>query len=83
MSSGIEYTYRDLFSLRGGYFSENKDKGGRKFLTLGAGLKYNNLGLDFSYLSTIENDHPLAETMRFSIFFIFDEDDNFEDLINQ
>ena len=83
LSSGIEYTYRDLFSLRGGYFSENKDKGGRKFLTLGAGLKYNNLGLDFSYLSTIENDHPLAETMRFSIFFIFDEDDNFEDLINQ
>ena len=65
------------------YFFENIDKGGRKFLTLGAGLKYNNLGLDFSYLSTVENDHPLAETMRFSISFIFDKEETFDDLSNQ
>ena len=83
ISSGLEYWYRDVFALRGGYFFENVDKGGRKFLTLGAGLKYNNLGLDFSYLSTIENDHPLAETMRFSISFIFDKEENFDDLSNQ
>jgi len=49
------------------------DDGGRKFLTLDAGIKYNNLGIDFSYLSTMQNDHPLAETMRFSIAFIFDK----------
>ena len=47
------------------------------------GLKYNNLGLDFSYLSTVENDHPLAETMRFSISFIFDKEETFDDLSNQ
>ncbi|GIS31632.1 MAG: hypothetical protein Ct9H90mP3_4280 [Flammeovirgaceae bacterium] len=28
------------------------DKGGKRFLTLGLGIKYNNLGIDFSYLST-------------------------------
>ena len=49
------------------------DKGGRKFLTLGLGIKYNNLGVDFSYLSTPQNDHPLAETMRFSVSFLFDK----------
>ena len=83
ISSGVEYWYRDVFALRGGYFFENIDKGGRKFLTLGAGLKYNNLGLDFSYLSTVENDHPLAETMRFSISFIFDKEETFDDLSNK
>ncbi len=73
ISSGLEYWYREIFSLRGGYFLENMDKGGRKFLTLGLGIKYNNLGVDFSYLSTPQNDHPLAETMRFSVSFLFDK----------
>ncbi len=73
ISSGLEYWYREIFSLRGGYFLENVDKGGRKFLTLGLGIKYNNLGIDFSYLSTPQNDHPLAETMRFSVSFLFDK----------
>ena len=76
VSSGLEYLYREIFSFRGGYFFENMDKGGRRFLTLGLGIKYNNLGVDFSYLSTSQNDHPLAETMRFSVAFLFDNIDN-------
>ena len=52
---------------------ENNDKGGRKLLTFGAGLKNNNLGLDFSYISTIDQNHPLAETMRFSIALLFND----------
>ena len=76
ISSGLEYWYREIFSFRGGYFFENMDKGGRRFLTLGLGIKYNNLGVDFSYLSTSQNDHPLAETMRFSVAFLFDNIDN-------
>ena len=72
ISSGLEYWYREIFSFRGGYFFENIDKGGRRVLTLGLGIKYNNLGIDFSYLSTPQNDHPLAETMRFSVAFLFD-----------
>ena len=76
ISSGLEYWYREIFSFRGGYFFENMDKGGRRFLTLGLGIKYNNLGVDFSYLSTTQNDHPLAETMRFSVAFLFDNIEN-------
>lgn len=76
VSSGLEYWYREIFSFRGGYFFENMDKGGRRFLTLGLGMKYNNLGVDFSYLSTSQNDHPLAETMRFSVAFLFDNIEN-------
>ncbi|MEL0008411.1 MAG: type IX secretion system outer membrane channel protein PorV [Flammeovirgaceae bacterium] len=76
ISSGLEYWYREIFSFRGGYFFENMDKGGRRFLTLGLGIKYNNLGVDFSYLSTSQNDHPLAETMRFSVAFLFDNIEN-------
>ena len=75
ISTGLEYWYREIFSFRGGYFFENMDKGGRRFLTLGLGIKYNNLGIDFSYLSTPQNDHPLAETMRFSVAFLFDKID--------
>ncbi len=75
ISSGVEYWYRDFFALRGGYFFENNDKGGRKFLTFGAGVKYNNLGLDFSYISTIDQNHPLAETMRFSLALLFNDND--------
>ena len=76
ISSGLEYWYREIFSFRGGYFFESMDKGGRRFLTLGLGIKYNNLGVDFSYLSTTQNDHPLAETMRFSVAFLFDNIEN-------
>lgn len=76
ISSGLEYWYREIFSFRGGYFFENMDKGGRRFLTLGLGIKYNNLGVDFSYLSTTQSDHPLAETMRFSVAFLFDNIEN-------
>ena len=79
ISSGLEYWYREIFSFRGGYFFENMDKGGRRFLTLGLGIKYNNLGVDFSYLSTTQNDHPLAETMRFSVAFLFDNIENSQD----
>jgi len=73
LSAGLEYLYRDLLALRMGYFHENNDKGARKFLTIGAGLLYNNFSIDFSYISTLEQDHPLAETMRFSLAFLFNK----------
>ena len=75
ISSGLEYLYKDLLALRFGYFHENNDKGARKFITMGAGLLYNNFSVDFSYISTIEQNHPLAETMRFSVAFLFNKTD--------
>lgn len=71
ISLGVEYWYRDLFSGRAGYFHEHTSKGGRKYFTMGLGFRYQKFGLDFSYLIPTKQDHPLAETIRFSLLFNF------------
>jgi hypothetical protein len=71
-STGIEYWYAQQFAVRGGFFYENVNKGNRKFFTLGAGFRYNILGIDFSYLIPIETNNPLAHTIRFSLLINFD-----------
>lgn len=68
--TGIEYWYSDLFALRTGYFYENPKNGDRQFLTFGAGLRYNIIGVDISYLYA-EEDSPLANTLRFSLLLTF------------
>lgn len=74
-SLGAEYTYNNQFSLRTGYFHEDKTKGNRKYFTLGVGIKYQVFGLDFSYLlpsgSGVDRN-PLSNTLRFSLHFNFD-----------
>jgi hypothetical protein len=74
-SVGAEYWYGNpkLIGLRGGYFYEDPDKGKRKFITLGASLRYSLYGFDFSYISTIEENHPLANTLRFTLSVNFGE----------
>ncbi len=67
VSVGVEYSYDDKFALRTGYFYENPDKGGRNYFTLGVGFRYHQLGFDFSYLVPQQQNHPLAETLRFSL----------------
>lgn len=67
ISFGAEYSYDDKFALRAGYFYENPNKGGRKYVTLGVGFKYQRFGFDFSYLVPQQQNHPLAETLRFSL----------------
>lgn len=71
VGTGVEYWYSDLFALRTGYFYEDPDNGDRQFLTFGAGLRYNIVGVDISYLYTAENESPLANTLRFSLLFDF------------
>lgn len=66
-SGGIEYWYNNLFAARAGYFYENPEKGNRKYLSLGLGLRYQKFGIDAAYLIPSEQGNPLAETMRFSI----------------
>lgn len=68
---GLEYWYNKQFALRTGYYYENPENGNREFLTFGAGIRYNVFGVDFSYLHTLEQDHPLANTMRFSVLLNF------------
>ncbi|PSR11530.1 MAG: hypothetical protein DA408_00480 [Bacteroidetes bacterium] len=71
-SFGLEYWYDQQFAVRAGYFSEHNQKGGRKYLTLGLGLKYNIFGMNFSYLVPTTNQrNPLDNTLRFSLLFDF------------
>ena len=67
IGTGMEYWYSQLFALRTGYYYENPDFGGREFLTFGAGLRYNIIGVDFSYIFPLEDDDPLANTIRLSL----------------
>jgi hypothetical protein len=72
IASGIEYWYAQQFAVRGGFFWEHENKGNRKFFTLGAGFRYNILGIDFSYLIPLETKNPLEHTLRFSLLINFD-----------
>lgn len=72
IGGGVEYWYDKQFALRGGYFHEHSTKGGRKYFTLGVGLKYNVFGLDFAYLVPTAQKHPLENTLRFTLSFDFD-----------
>lgn len=71
IGTGVEYWYSDLFALRSGYFYEDPENGGRQFLNFGAGLRYNIVGVDISYIYTLEEESPLANTLRFSLIFEF------------
>lgn len=64
LAIGGEFTYEQYVSLRMGYFYENKNYGGRQFITYGAGLLYDFLKIDFSYISAFEENHPLEGTIR-------------------
>jgi len=70
-SFGMEYWYGTpgdfLFALRAGYFYEDPSYGNRQFMTFGAGLRYDIYGFDFSYISSVTENHPLDETLRFTI----------------
>lgn len=71
-AAGVEYWYNKQFALRAGYFYEHENKGNRKYLTAGAGLKMNVFSLDFSYLFPTQRNHPLENTLRFSLSFDVD-----------
>ena len=72
---GSEMCIRDRFAFRAGYFYENPDKGNRRYFTVGAGLKYNVVGLNFAYLvpsGSGINRNPLSNTLRFSLLLDMD-----------
>ncbi|MDN5202170.1 type IX secretion system outer membrane channel protein PorV [Fulvivirgaceae bacterium BMA10] len=70
-STGLEYWYKSAFAVRAGYFHENRYKGDRQYLTFGLGFRYQVFGFDTSYLAPLSKNHPLAETLRFSVLFNF------------
>lgn len=70
-SLAAEYWYEDSFAFRAGYFNESEDKGFRKYLTLGAGFRYNIIQIDLSYLFSTATavQSPLEGSLRFSLSF--------------
>ena len=54
-------------------FLESEEKGNRKYLTMGLGFRYQIFGVDFAYLIPKEQEHPLAETLRFTLLFNFEK----------
>lgn len=74
-SMGLEYWYGTpgdfLFALRTGFFYEDPSYGNRKFVTFGAGIRYDIYGFDFSYITTSVfkggENHPLSDTLRFTV----------------
>ncbi len=79
VSVGGEYWYNNQFAFRLGYFYEDKTKGNRKYFTMGVGIKYNIFGLNFSYLlpsGSGVNRNPLSNTLRFSLLFDLDGENN-------
>jgi hypothetical protein len=74
-STGLEYWYGTpgdfLSALRTGLFYEDPSYGNRKFMTFGAGIRYDIYGFDFSYITTSVfkggENHPLSDTLRFTV----------------
>ena len=65
---GLEYSLRDSFSIRTGFFNESQEKGSRRYLTMGTGFNINFINVDLSYLfSTSRVRNPLENTIRFSL----------------
>lgn len=71
LSVGAEYWYNKVLALRAGYFYEAKNKGARQYLTVGAGFRYNVMGIDVCYLISTSalSNNPLKNTMRIALTF--------------
>jgi hypothetical protein len=76
IATGVEYWYNDIFAARGGYFYENQLKGNRQYFTLGMGLRYQKFGIDFAYLIATQRQHPLEDTLRFTLMFNISKGEN-------
>ena len=69
---GLEYAYNEQFFGRLGYNNEAKDKGNRKYFTVGAGFKLSAFKLDVGYVFATSASNPLDQTLRFSLAFDID-----------
>jgi len=66
MHAGIEYGFKDLFSVRAGYNDV-------KQLTLGAGIKLPKLNIDYSF-AKFDKDDQLGNTHRISVMFTLENE---------
>lgn len=68
-AAGLEYSYNKQFFARAGYSYENKWKGNRNYMTVGAGFHLSIVTVDVSYCIGLAASNPLDQTMRFTLGF--------------
>ncbi len=66
---GLEYSYNRQFFGRVGYAHENKYKGNRRYVTVGAGFNLSIFSLDVAYVIATSAANPLDQTLRFTMGF--------------
>jgi len=67
IATGLEYWYNNILAVRAGFFYESNNKGARQYFNFGIGFKYQNFGIDVSYLAALKRTNPLANTLRFTL----------------
>ncbi len=72
-ATGFEYWYDNQFAARTGFFYESPTKGGREYITMGAGFRLKVMSVDLSYLIPITQQNPLANTLRITLGFNFNK----------
>ncbi len=71
IATGLEYWYNNILAVRAGFFYESNNKGARQYFNFGIGFKYQNFGIDVSYLAALKRTNPLANTLRFTLRMTF------------
>ena len=66
---GLEYSYDRKFFARFGYSHEARNKGNRRYFTMGAGFHLSIFSLDVAYVKALAASNPLDNTLRFTIGF--------------
>ena len=68
---GLEYKYNQSFFLRSGFFYQHKDKGDRKFLSIGAGFAFNNWQMDIAYPFSFSTYNNPFSTFKINLIYRF------------
>ena len=68
---GLEYKYNQSFFLRSGFFYQHKDKGDRKFLSIGAGFAFNNWQMDVAYPFSFSTYNNPFNTFKINLIYRF------------
>jgi hypothetical protein len=71
LSTGIEYLFKQQFALRTGYIFEHPEKGNRRYLSFGIGLKFDSWNVDLAYIPAKMEKNPMANAIKVSLMFNF------------
>ncbi len=71
-ATGLEYQWKNRFSLRAGYHYEHQNKGNRSYVTVGVGAKLKQFSLDAAYLmNTKKDEFRPTERLKLSLSYGF------------